>query len=207
MTASPLKSSITLLTTDRHQSSLHPIITLNNNPLPLNKTPKLLGLTYDTHMMFSPHIDQITSSTQRKLNTLRTLSQHNFSDRKHTLTTTYKQLLRTNINYAFPAWFPALSKSNSKNLQITQNSALRIITGCTKTIPIQHLHDETYILPISTHLEMVGTQFYQKTLNPTHPCHQIFSNPFRHRLRSPTSSPAKFYNDIYNIIPPSPPNR
>src|SRR5678815_5225960 len=73
--------------------------------------------------------------------------------------------------------------------------------------PIQHLHDETYVLPISTHLEMVGTQFNQKTLNPTHPCHQIFSNPSRHRLKSPPSSPAKFYNDIYNIIPPPPPNR
>src|SRR5678815_5089013 len=82
----------------------------------------------------------------------------NFSDRKHSLTTTYKQLLRTNINYASPAWFPALSKFNSKKLQITQNTALRIITECTKTTPIQHLHDETYILHISTHLEMVGTK-------------------------------------------------
>src|SRR5678815_5473527 len=100
MTASPLKFSITLLTTDRHQSSFHPTVFLNNSPLPLNKTQKILGLTYDTHMSFSLHINQITSSTQRKLNTLRTLSQHNFSDRKHTLTTIYKQLLRTNINYA-----------------------------------------------------------------------------------------------------------
>src|SRR5678816_3116557 len=126
MTASPLKSSITLLTTDRHQSSLHPIVYLSNNPLPLNKTPKILGLTYDTHLTFSPHIDQITSSTQRKLNTLRTLSQHNFSNRKHTLTTIYKQLLRTNINYASPAWFSALSQSNLNKLQVTQNIALRL---------------------------------------------------------------------------------
>src|SRR5678816_1808752 len=180
MTASPLKSSITLLTTDRHQSSLHPIITLNNNPLPLNKTPKILGLTYDTHMTFSPHIDQITSSTKWKLNILRTFSQHNFSDRKHTLTTTYKQLLRTNINYASHAWFPALSKSNTKKLQITQNTALRIITGCAKTTPIQHLHDETYILPIPTHLKMVGTQFFSENTqsNPSMPPNTLQPPPY-----------------------------
>ena len=85
MTASPDKSSVTLLTTDRHQSALHPIINLNDNSIPLNKKPKILGVTYDTHLTFSPHIEQITSATTRKMNTLHTLSQHNFSDRKHTL--------------------------------------------------------------------------------------------------------------------------
>ena len=202
MTASPAKSSVTLLTTDRHQSTLHPIINLNDNPIPLNKKPKILGVTYDTHLTFSPHIEQITSATNRKMNTLCTLSQHNFSDRKHTLISVYKQLLRSTLNYASPAWYPALSNSNKTKLQTTQNAALRTITGCLKTTPVQHLHDETKILPINVHLAMIGTQFYYKTRNPAHPCYQILTNHTPHRLKSPPSSPALYYSHQYNIIPP-----
>src|SRR6201990_3755612 len=52
MTAFPEKSSITLNTIDRHQSSLHLHVKLNKTLIPLNKFSKILGLTYDTHFTF-----------------------------------------------------------------------------------------------------------------------------------------------------------
>src|ERR1700755_3713229 len=138
MTASPEKSSITLITTDRNQSSLHPHVKLNNTLIPLNKFPKILGLTYDTHFTFSKHIQNITNIANRKLNIIRTLSHNNFSNKLTTLITVYKQFIRPTLNSASPAWYPATSPSNTEKLQKKQNTALRIIKGCTRTTPIQH---------------------------------------------------------------------
>src|ERR1044072_1289718 len=114
MTASPEKSSITLITTDKHQSSLHPQVKLNNTIIPLNKFPKILGLIYDTHFTFSKHTQNITNTANRKLNIIRTLSQNNFSNELATLITTYKQFIRPTLNYASPAWYPATSPTNTE---------------------------------------------------------------------------------------------
>ena len=56
MTASPQKSSVTLLTSDRRQFNSHPHVTLNNQQIPLNKTPTILAITYDPHLTFSKHV-------------------------------------------------------------------------------------------------------------------------------------------------------
>src|SRR6201990_617111 len=136
MTASPEKSSITLITTDKHQSTLHPHVKLNNTIIPLNKFPKILGLTYDTHFNFSKHIQNITNSANRKLTIIRTLSQNNYINELATLITTYKQFIRPTLNYASPAWYPATSPTNTEKLQKNQNTALRIITGCPRNTPI-----------------------------------------------------------------------
>ena len=202
MTASAGKSSITLITTDRHQSSFHPQVLLSGTPIPLNKTPKILGITFDTHFTFTPHIQNITSAAHRKINLIKTLSQNNIPHRKYILTTIYKQIIRTNLNYASPIWHPSITSRNLKKLQTTQNTALRAITGCLPTTHQQHLHEETKILPINTHLDIIGTQFYSKILDQNHPCNRITLNPTEHRLTIPPSSPAKYYSQIYNNIPP-----
>ena len=49
------------------------------------------------------------------------------------------------------------------------NSALRASTGCTQDTNIQHLHDETLILPIHEHLQLHPSQYKQKTQHPFHP--------------------------------------
>ena len=155
MTASSNKSSVTLITTDRHLSNHQPHLTLNNSPIPTNKSPKILGITFDTHLTFTKHIQNITASANKKLNILKIITSSNIDHNKQLSITTYKQFIRPVLNYASPVWYPSLSKKNINTLQTTQNKALRNITGCTSTTPQQHLHDETNILPINTHLEMI----------------------------------------------------
>ena len=57
------------------------------------------------------------------------------------------------------------------------NKALRIATGCTQDTPIQHLHDETHILPIKEHLQLHATQLLHKSQLPTHPLHTFTKLP------------------------------
>src|SRR5437867_3673401 len=53
---------------------------------------------------------------------------------------TYKTLILPVIEYASTIWSPVISDTNLQKLQTTQNSALRVITGCTSDTNTQHLH-------------------------------------------------------------------
>ena len=50
---------------------------------------------------------------------------------------------------------------------------------------------------------MIGTQFYTNTLDISHPCHYTLQDPTRHRLKTPPSSPALYYSNIFRTIPPT----
>jgi hypothetical protein len=63
----PDKSSITLYTPDPHQGKFHPQV------IPLNKYPKILGITWDTLLCFNHHIDDIVARASRCLQILKTL--------------------------------------------------------------------------------------------------------------------------------------
>src|SRR5688572_30298379 len=60
-----------------------------------------------------------------------------------------------------------------QKLQTTQNSALRVVTGCTPDTNTQHLHKETKTLPLSNHLKLHASQLRQKSQLPTHPLHNL----------------------------------
>ena len=57
-------------------------------------------------------------------------------------------------------WSPLASSTSINKLQVMQNASFRTATGCTQDTEIQHLHDETLILPIHEHLQ------------PSHPLHK-----------------------------------
>ena len=77
---------------------------------------------------------------------------------------TYKAVMRPAREYASSIWSPLASSTSINKLQVMQNAALGAAIGCTKDTKIQHLHDETLILPIHEHL--------QKTQHPSHPLHK-----------------------------------
>jgi len=92
-------------------------------------------------------------------------------------------------------------------LQVTQNTALRITTGCTQTTPIHHLHRETQVLPLEQHMLMRETRIYPSTDCPTHPLHHLRSAPARRqRARPPRTTVAKLYQQELDSLPPTPDN-
>ena len=76
------------------------------------------------------------------------------------------------LEYASSVWSPIASSTSINKLQVMQNAALRIATGCTQDTNIQHLHDETHTLPIHEHLQLHAPQYKQKTQHPSHPLHR-----------------------------------
>ena len=70
-------------------------------------------------------------------------------------------------------WNPIISNSNIKKLQIIQNTALRITTGCTRDTNTQRLHDKISVLPMGTHLKLHAIQLNQMTPTQTHLLHYL----------------------------------
>ena len=84
------------------------------------------------------------------------------------MTTYNKVVMSPTLEYASSTWSHLASSTSINNLQVMQNAALRIATGCTQDTNMQHMHDETLILPIHEHIQLHTSQYKQKTQHPSH---------------------------------------
>ena len=114
----------------------------------------------------------------KRNNILKALAGSSWGQQKETLLVTYKAIGRSIANYAAPVWTPNTSHSSFKKIQTSQNAALRTITGCLKLTNIDHLHQETTMLPIKEHSDLLAAQYLAGCIqNELHPCHNISNRP------------------------------
>jgi hypothetical protein len=183
------KSHTTLFTSDTHQSQTDPHVSWEGSNLPLCRTPKILGVTFDPHFTFSPHIAAICQRARPRLNILKSLAGTSWGQQKETLLVTFKALIKSLITYAAPVWFPNASPSAISKLQTIQNSALRIATGSLQMASASHLHSEAEVLPVAEHLSLLCSQYLASALRPHHPSYPIVTQtsgprPMKHTLQT-----------------------
>ena len=98
---------------------------------------------------------------------IKTLIATGWGKQKETLMATYKAVLKQALEYASSIWSPLASSPSINKLQVMQNAALRTATVFPLDTNIQHLHDETLILPIHEHLQLHTSQYKRNTLHIT----------------------------------------
>ena len=121
---------------------------------------------------------------------LRAVTGTTFGNSKESVTALYKQYVRPVMEYACPVWTPGLALMHHSTLQKTQNAALRIATGCTRSTPVQHLHNECKVLPLRQHMDMRDAQLLAKAKDPAHACHSLLT--FRVTARAVRTTPAAY---------------
>ena len=183
---SPEKSTVTWFTPATAEANIQPVVFIKNKPVKLDKTPKLLGITFDTMFCFGPHVKQTVAKAKTKLNLLKALAGSKWGCHKETLILTYKSIVRSVLEYGSPVWSPIIKESNWKRLQSVQNQALRIATGCLSMSAVEHLHQETKVLPIKDHCEMVGKQFLASCHLADHPGQKLLKLDPHPRRMKPT---------------------
>ena len=110
--------------------------------------------------------------------------------------------MRPTLEYASSMWSSMASPTSINKLQVMQNAALRACTGYTHDTNIQHLHDETNILPIQKHLQLHASQVKQKAQYPSHPhIYRYTTHNISQRLMKPTT----FNNSRYTTNIPTDP--
>jgi hypothetical protein len=171
------KCSVTLFTPDSREHKKHPEVMINGNKLRLEKTPKLLGVTFDTGLTFAAHCKAASKKTRSRTNIIRALSGTTWGQSKETLLVTFLTIARPVAEYAAPVWTPTTANSNIDQLQTAQNTGLRIATGCTRMASIDHLHQETKVLPVRRHIRMRSVQMQLAHHLPDHPGYRLLQRP------------------------------
>ena len=177
LSLSASKSTATLFTPWNKEFGRLPPVTLNGDVIPQNNNPKLLGVTFDPTFTFSTHAAITARKAGSRLGVLRALSDTSFGHDKECLSLTYKSIIRPFFDYAAPIVYPLYSQSSIRRLQLVQNRALRLVTGCHNASSVDHLHSETEILPVGDHLELLSAQFLARAHQPDHPNHQVIHLP------------------------------
>ena len=97
--------------------------------------------------------------------------------------------------------WPLASSSSIIKLNVMNNAPLKTATRCTQDTNIQHLHDETVILPIHEHLERHASQFKQKTQHPSHPyTNAHHTPPFQGLKVRPSTSKDEGANRLHGCL-------
>ena len=174
---SPEKSTVTLFTPDSHEAKTRPPVKIKELKVPLEKHPKILGVTFDTMHSFSQHAKLTVEKANKKLNILKALAGTTWGQQKETMLLTYKSICRSVLEYAAPVWAPAISDSRWAELQTVQNRALRIATGSLLMASSEHLHIETKVLPLEIHSKMITKQYLAATYIPGHPGNKHLNQP------------------------------
>jgi hypothetical protein len=169
LTIAPTKSHTTLFTSQTQQSHHIPDVHYGATQVELKRRHKILGVTLDTHLTFTPHITTVATNAAPRLRIMKALAGTSWGHHKESQLVTYRSMIRPLFTYAAPIWFPNSSSAAIRNLQSIQNSALRIATGSHKMAFTSHLHAETNTLPVSDHLSLLCSQFLASALRPHHP--------------------------------------
>ena len=126
------KSTVMLFTPDKHQIQMHPDITLEDTHLPLERSPKILGVIMDPSLSFHKHCNYVLDRIDKINNILKALAGSSWGQDKKTLLLTYNALRKSIVSYAAPVWSTNAIDSSFKKIQTAQNTALRTATGATR---------------------------------------------------------------------------
>ena len=154
--------------TKSRQNNLHQTLQsnldlkINNTALPMATHPKVLGLALDPKLTYSTHINNISVQAHQPLQLIKALTSTGWGKQKETLMDTYNAVMSPDLEYASSIRSSLAFSTSTKKLHVMLNAALRTATGCTQVTNIQHLHDETLILPIHEQLQLYASQLTQK---------------------------------------------
>jgi hypothetical protein len=152
---------------------------LGNDKIEYCENPTYLGITLDKKLKGKSHISQIADRGKRRLALMRRVAGVKWVCTMETLTNTYKTYVRPTLKYGMEV-FPAAIPNETKQLDIVQNQALRIITGGVKTTPITAMEIYTGIEPLNARRDSAVMVLHEK-LCRLDPC---WETPHTARLKT-----------------------
>ena len=131
------KSTVTLFTPDPFQARFHPKIAIADAILPLERTPKILGVLLDTSFAFHHHCEYVANRVSKRNNILKALAGTSWGQQKETLLMTYKAVGRSIADYAAQGTRQStqrLSPNQEGNRQSTEYYAIDHLTSAKRRL-------------------------------------------------------------------------
>lgn len=195
---SAMKSHIVIFT-HRTNITLPKPIKVMGHEIEIKKSTKFLGVTLDSKLNWSEHIENQTRKCKRILFQCRRVVGPSWGLSPKTMTWIYRAMVRPVLSYGALVWVNAmLLKKNRTNTGRIQRLALLMVTGAMSSTPGSALDAITNTTPIHDHLKTcaVKTAYNLKV-----------ANQWEGRIAAPSSSAKKYtshantMDDILNIIP------
>ena len=98
------KCSVTLFTPSTKKHKITPDVKINEKALILAKTPKILGVTFDSALKFGPHCRLAAARRRSRVNMLKALAATTWGQSKGTLIVAHQALIKPVLEYASPVW-------------------------------------------------------------------------------------------------------
>lgn len=139
-TLSTEKSSGIIFRKGYSRQNFIPVI-YNQSRITWKKNIKYLGMTITSNLKWNDHIENIANRAQKNMNIIRAISGISWGADPKTLLTIYKGIIRPHLEYGSQV-IQSASKEKLYKLDKIQFSALRTITGCMRSTPINALLGE-----------------------------------------------------------------
>lgn len=151
-------------------------VRLYNEPIPMQRTVKFLGVLMDDRLTYGDHFKMLRERCFKSLNILKTVARTSYGADRSTLLLLYRSLIRSKLDYACMVYDSAC-KSRKKGLDVIHHTAIRVATGAFRTSPISSLLAEAHEPPLSLRRQMLSMRYALKLRQfPSHPTYDaVFS--------------------------------
>jgi hypothetical protein len=143
-------------------------VRLFGEPIEWVDSTHYLGVTLDTRLTWSPHIDQVRKRTGQRMDMLGPLlnRKSDLSVRNRVLL--YKQLICPMMDYACPAW-RSTARSHVRRLQVLQSKCLRLVTGAPWYVSNRQIHEDLGVSLFADHVRALTASFNSKLADVENP--------------------------------------
>ena len=127
-----------------------------------------MGVTLDKRLTWSPHIDQVRKKTAQRMGMLDPLLSRSSDLSVRNVVLLYKQLIRTMMDYACPAWRPA-ARTHVRRLQVLQSKCLRLATGAPWYVSNMQIQEGLGVPLFVDHIRVLTVSFDSKLAHEGNP--------------------------------------
>ena len=146
------KTVYTIFSTSPKVSEEEPQLFIDGNILKKEVNPTYLGVRLDARLTLSEHLSDVKIKAERRLNIVKKLASTSWGADKNTLRQLYIGYVRSSMDYSLILQ-PISSDTAQKNIDKTQNQALRFISGAMKSTPTAACEVHTNVAPMNLRRE------------------------------------------------------
>lgn len=129
--------------------------------IPICNTVRFLGLTLDSHLKWTAHVDTVVDKCEKNINLLRTLSGTWWGAHPYSQKLLYNALIRSILDFGSIMLEPCDKKTLSR-LDKIQVKALRVVLGAMKSSPNRALQVESVEPPLHLRRQYLADRFLFK---------------------------------------------
>jgi hypothetical protein len=132
------------------------------------ETERYLGVTLDTQLTWSAHVNQVGKKTVHRLGVLGSLRNRRSGLSVRNGVLLYKQLIRPMMDYACPNWRSAV-RSHVRKLRVLQSKCLRIAINAPWYVSNRQILEDLGIPFFADHIRALTESFDSKLSNAGNP--------------------------------------